>query len=290
MSIDKVDYITVMKVQTLEFHFYDGSIACEKWESTAGKDCWTDEYKDRQRVCMRKYMATSSQYSPFTTRIVCGCCGNSCRRQTQNSKTSETGKMSYWRCSGGSKTNYGIKGIREAELMKITSQVMGTPEFDGDAFKKQIGHITLLKTGLLEFTFLDSHTQTAEYSTKRKGCNWSDEQRAKFMESIKDDYTPERRKAMSENMKRIRSEKFWASKKVKTIPATLTQFTAAPIAEQKKRRVTGYARVSTDHDDQFTSYEAQIDYYTNYIKDRDDLEFVEVYTDEGISGTSTKRR
>jgi hypothetical protein len=57
-------------------------------------------------------------------------------------------------------------------------------------------------------------------------------------------------------------------KKVKTIPATLSRFTASPITEQKKRRVAGYARVSTDHDDQFTSYEAQIDYYTNYIKSR----------------------
>jgi DNA invertase Pin-like site-specific DNA recombinase len=62
------------------------------------------------------------------------------------------------------------------------------------------------------------------------------------------------------------------------------------ITEQKKRRVAGYARVSTDHDDQFTSYEAQIDYYTNYIRSRDDWEFVDVYTDEGITGTSTKRR
>ena len=79
-------------------------------------------------------------------------------------------------------------------------------------------------------------------------------------------------------------------KKVKTIPATLTRFTASPITEQKKRRVAGYARVSTDHDDQFTSYEAQIDYYTNYIKSRDDWEFVNVYTDEGITGTSTKHR
>lgn len=79
-------------------------------------------------------------------------------------------------------------------------------------------------------------------------------------------------------------------KKVKTIPATLTRFTALPITEQKKRRVAGYARVSTDHDDQFSSYEAQIDYYTKYIKGRDDWEFVEVYTDEGITGTSTKRR
>ena len=80
------------------------------------------------------------------------------------------------------------------------------------------------------------------------------------------------------------------TKKITTIPATLTRFTATPITEQKKRRVAGYARVSTDHDDQFTSYEAQIDYYTNYIKSRDDWEFVKVYTDEGISGTNTKRR
>jgi len=80
------------------------------------------------------------------------------------------------------------------------------------------------------------------------------------------------------------------NKKVKTIPATRTPFTSAPIAEQKKRKVAGYARVSTDHDDQFTSYEAQIDYYTNYIKARDDWEFVKVYTDEGITGTSTRHR
>lgn len=79
-------------------------------------------------------------------------------------------------------------------------------------------------------------------------------------------------------------------RKVKTIPATLTRFTSAPITEQKKRRVAGYARVSTDHDDQFTSYEAQIDYYTKYIKSRDDWEFVQVYTDEGITGTSVKKR
>ena len=79
-------------------------------------------------------------------------------------------------------------------------------------------------------------------------------------------------------------------RKVQTIPATLKRFTATPIAEQTKRKVAGYARVSTDHDDQFTSYEAQIDYYTQYIKGRDDWEFVAVYTDEGITGTNTKKR
>ena len=70
-----------------------------------------------------------------------------------------------------------------------------------------------------------------------------------------------------------------ANKTVTTIPPTIARFTAAPLMEKTKRKVAGYARVSTDHDDQFTSYEAQIDYYTPYIKARDDWEFVKVYTD-----------
>ena len=46
------------------------------------------------------------------------------------------------------------------------------------------------------------------------------------------------------------------ARKVTAIPATISRFTAAPIASMKKRRVAGYARVSTDHEDQATSYEA----------------------------------
>lgn len=80
------------------------------------------------------------------------------------------------------------------------------------------------------------------------------------------------------------------AKSVTTIPATLSRFTAAPINSTKKRRVAAYARVSTDHEEQLTSYEAQVDYYTNYIQGRDDWEFAGVYTDEGITGTNTKKR
>ena len=57
-----------------------------------------------------------------------------------------------------------------------------------------------------------------------------------------------------------------------------------------KRKVVGYARVSTEKDEQFSSYEAQIEYYTNLIKSHDDWIFTGIYTDEGISGTSTKNR
>ena len=50
--------------------------------------------------------------------------------------------------------------------------------------------------------------------------------------------------------------------------------------EQKKLRVCAYARVSTD--DQESSYEAQVEHYTNYIQRHPDMEFVGMYADEGI--------
>ena len=55
------------------------------------------------------------------------------------------------------------------------------------------------------------------------------------------------------------------AKNVTTIPATRNRFTADPISSRKKRKVAGYARVSTDMEDQQTSYAAQCDYYTSYI-------------------------
>ena len=80
------------------------------------------------------------------------------------------------------------------------------------------------------------------------------------------------------------------AKSVTTIPATISKYTAKPINSKKKRRVAGYARVSTDMEDQQTSYAAQCDYYTNYIQSREDWEFVSLYSDEGISATSTTHR
>lgn len=81
-----------------------------------------------------------------------------------------------------------------------------------------------------------------------------------------------------------------SGRSVRKIPATRSRYTAAPIGTVARRKVAGYARVSTDKDEQFTSYEAQVDYYTRYIKEHDGWDFVGVYTNEGITGTSTKRR
>jgi len=80
------------------------------------------------------------------------------------------------------------------------------------------------------------------------------------------------------------------SKAVRVIPATKNKFTSIATTSVAKRKVAAYARVSTDSDEQFTSYEAQIDYYTKFISQREDWIFVKIYTDEGISGTNTKHR
>ena len=79
-------------------------------------------------------------------------------------------------------------------------------------------------------------------------------------------------------------------KTVTKIPPKRNPLTFAPLEKVEKRRVAAYARVSTDSDEQKTSYDAQVDYYTKYIKERSDWEFVGIYTDEGISATNTKHR
>ena len=55
-------------------------------------------------------------------------------------------------------------------------------------------------------------------------------------------------------------------------------------------RVTYYARVSTDKDEQINSLQNQINYYSDFIKGNSNWTYVEGYIDEGISGTSVNKR
>ena len=60
--------------------------------------------------------------------------------------------------------------------------------------------------------------------------------------------------------------------------------------EKPKLRVAAYCRVSTDSDEQATSYETQVTHYTEYITGNPEWSFAGVYADDGISGTNTKKR
>ena len=72
------------------------------------------------------------------------------------------------------------------------------------------------------------------------------------------------------------------AKNVTVIPATLNIHTKTPTKERVRRRAAAYARVSTDSEEQLTSYEAQVDCYTRFIQENPDWDFVEVYTDEAV--------
>ena len=75
---------------------------------------------------------------------------------------------------------------------------------------------------------------------------------------------------------------------VRVIPATAPILSAQEKNSSTRRKVSFYARVSTESSEQKTSYDAQVDYYTKFIKSRPEWEFVCGYTDEGISAVNTK--
>ena len=60
--------------------------------------------------------------------------------------------------------------------------------------------------------------------------------------------------------------------------------------QEQKIRVCAYARVSSDSDDQLNSFSAQVEYFTWLIQSHSDWEFVDIYADEGITGTRADKR
>ena len=78
-------------------------------------------------------------------------------------------------------------------------------------------------------------------------------------------------------------------KKITVIPMNPKFDYKAPVLD-KKKRVAAYCRVSTDSEEQLTSYEAQVKYYTRFIQSNKDWEFAGIYADEGITGTSVRQR
>ena len=73
--------------------------------------------------------------------------------------------------------------------------------------------------------------------------------------------------------------------KAKTIGANRNSNEAS-----KKLRVAAYCRVSTDSEEQISSYESQVRYYKEKIEERDDWKLVKIFADEAISGTKVDKR
>lgn len=77
-------------------------------------------------------------------------------------------------------------------------------------------------------------------------------------------------------------------RRIRVIPAN-------PLLEDSRKktkilRVAAYCRVSTDDEDQQSSFETQVKYYTEKISNHEGWQLAGIFSDEGISGVRTKKR
>ena len=77
---------------------------------------------------------------------------------------------------------------------------------------------------------------------------------------------------------------------VHRIPASQSNVAGNKTRLHGRQRVAAYCRVSTDSEEQINSYTAQKAYYTQKIEESPDWELAGIFADEGITGTSMKKR
>lgn len=79
-------------------------------------------------------------------------------------------------------------------------------------------------------------------------------------------------------------------KEVEVIKPKKNKFDRASGKELSKIRVAAYCRVSTDSAEQMASYDSQVAYYEQKIKENPKWELAKIYSDAGISGTNIDKR
>ena len=80
------------------------------------------------------------------------------------------------------------------------------------------------------------------------------------------------------------------NKNITVIPARKRVGNTVTAETKPKLRVAAYCRVSTDSDEQASSYEVQVEHYTRFIQKNQEWELAGIFADGGISGTNTKKR
>lgn len=80
------------------------------------------------------------------------------------------------------------------------------------------------------------------------------------------------------------------SRNITVIPARKRVGNTAAVEQRPKLKVAAYCRVSTDSEEQASSYEVQVAHYTQFIQKNSEWELAGIYADDGITGTNTKKR
>lgn len=204
----RVEKIVVPEHGILEFHMTDGQIICTEWKSTAKKDCWTEERRAAKgRYVQEHQLGVNS--SCFTSRIHCDVCGENYRRQSHSHK--DGSDATFWRCASSTKCD--SVSIKEETLKGLCAEAMGLAEFNESAFREQISCIRITAPFQLSIYFLDGHTFEGAWENKWHGTKHTEEYKEHMRQLMTERWTPERKAEMSERVKKIRSEKYWSSKR-----------------------------------------------------------------------------
>lgn len=154
--LERVDFINVPKRETLAIHLKNGEVITKACPNTGHKDCWTPAY--RARVSAQRMKNPRCKWATVLTgKIRCSHCGCNFRRNTQ-------GAYHYWRCP--KRDGCTLFSLREDFLKPFIAEVMGTAEFDEEAFKERMDYIAVLPSRRLEFHFKDGRITSRIWERK----------------------------------------------------------------------------------------------------------------------------
>lgn len=178
---ERVQQITVIGDDTLEFSFTDGLVLQKKWKSTAKTDWWTVERRNAWGE-LHKHKATNPnrrRFYEFTGFIKCGQCGENFRCQGTTLKNGT--QVRTWHCG----RTCGNITVRDEILKDMVCDVLKLDEFSEERMDTELEKITV-DGQMITFQFQDGHTESLEYvKPKKKGTKHTEEFKAYMRELMK---------------------------------------------------------------------------------------------------------
>ena len=206
---ENIDSIEVYDGKYLDIHLTDGQVIQREYISNKKKDCWTQELRertsrDRRNKHKRKL---KNRATPFTGLLECGCCG---KNYVASKSTFWNGTSNYLLfCKTNRELCPNTSTIRDYKLKEIVSEVLNLEIFDEDKMDEVVEKI-YIQDYQVTILFKDGHTETVPYQKAKKVTKPWTKERYKIMKKVHKTYwTDEMRKAASDRMKKIRSEKKW---------------------------------------------------------------------------------
>lgn len=178
---EQVEQVNVVGDDTLEFHFYDGSVLKKKWKSTAKSDWWTDERRAAWGE-LHKHKSTNPnrhRFYEFTGLIKCGQCGENFR--CQSSARKDGTRIRNWHCG----RTCGNINIRDDILKSMVCDALGLDDFSEESMDAALGKITVNGPSV-SFHLRNGSIEEREYTKpKRKGTKHTEEFKAHMRQIMK---------------------------------------------------------------------------------------------------------